>query len=121
MKYTVSLSSDKKYVIVFVVGPMTTELALIVGKEANALATEFNIFAYLYDLRKSRNVQSSLRNYEFGYKEMESAGLNKLGQIALLTDLEDQSHDFIETILKNNGYNVRIFKNEEEAIAWLIN
>lgn len=121
MKYTVSLSRDKRYVIVFVDGPMTTELALIVGKEATAFATEFNISAYLYDLRKSRNVQNSLRNYEFGYKDMESAGLNKSGQIALLTDSEDQSHDFIETIMKNNGYNVRIFKNEEEAISWLIN
>jgi hypothetical protein len=119
MKYTVSVSNDRRYIIVFIDGPMTTELALKAGKKANQLAVENKLNSMLYDLRKSRNVQDGFKNYEFGYKDVGSVGFDKTMKIALLTDLDDQSHDFVETVMINNGYNVRIFKNNKDAIDWI--
>ncbi len=119
MEYSVSLSPDRKYIIVFVEGPMTTEIALIVGKEAVILAEENNIECYLYDLRKSRNIQSGFKNYEFGYKDVGIAGFSKDSCIALLTDPGDHSHDLIETVMINNGFNVKIFNDEKSAVDWL--
>ncbi|MBS4034291.1 MAG: STAS/SEC14 domain-containing protein [Ignavibacterium sp.] len=120
MKYTVSVSNDRKYIIVFIDGPMTTELALKAGKQANRLAGENKLSSMLYDLRKSRNVQNGFKNYEFGYKDVGLVGFDKSMKIALLTDQDDHSHDLIETVMVNNGYNVRIFSNQKEAIDWLI-
>lgn len=120
MKYTVSVSNDRRYIVVFIDGPMTTELALKVGKQANQLAQENKINSMLYDLRKSINVQNGFKNYEFGYKDVGSVNFNKANKIALLTDPDDHSHDFIETVMINNGYNVHIFSNQKEAIDWLI-
>lgn len=121
MKYTISLSGNQKYIIVYVDGPMTTELAIIVGKEAKKLASDHDVESLLYDLRKSRNVQNGFKNYEFGYRDVETVQFNKSFKIALLTSPDDQSHDFIETVMINNGYNVRIFKTEEDALDWLTN
>jgi hypothetical protein len=120
MKYTVSLSSDRKFIVVYIDGPMTTELAVIVGKEANALALENNITSLFYDLRNSRNIQNGFKNYEFGYKDAEAIGFNKSFKIAVLTDPADRSHDLIETVMVNNGYNVKIFNVEKDAVNWLI-
>jgi len=119
MEYRVSIAPDRKHINVFVEGPMTTELALIVGREAVILAEENNIECYLYDLRKSRNVQTGFKNYEFGYKDVGDAGFSKASRIALLTDPNDHSHDLIETVMINNGYTIRIFHDEKSAIDWL--
>lgn len=120
MKYTVSLSGDRKFIVVYIDGPMTTELAVLVGKEAKVLALENKIASLLYDLRKSRNVQNGFRNYEFGYKDSGAIGFSKSYKIALLTDPADRSHDLIETVMVNNGYNVKIFNVEKDAVNWLI-
>jgi hypothetical protein len=37
----------------------------------------------------------------------------------MLTSPNDKSHDFIETVLRNAGYDVKLFVNESEAITWL--
>lgn len=38
---------------------------------------------------------------------------------AILVDATDRKHDFVETVSRNAGYNVRVFDDEEAAIAWL--
>lgn len=119
MEYRVSIAPVRKYIIVFVDGPMTTELAVLVGKEANALALENGITSLLYDLRNSRNVQDGFKNYEFGYIAAGAIGFNKSFKFALLTDPEDHSHELIETVMVNNGYNVKIFNSETDAVNWL--
>lgn len=120
MNYSVSIEKNRKYVIVYIDGPMTTEIALIVGKEAINRAQDNGIKCFLYDLRKSRNVQNGLKNYEFGYKDIGNINLEKSNRIAILTEAEDHSHDFIETVMINNGYTVKIFNDEKDAVSWLL-
>ncbi len=45
-------------------------------------------------------------------------GLNRNSRIAILVDLNDKSHNFIETVLRNAGYNCRIFFNEDAVVKW---
>jgi DNA-binding response OmpR family regulator len=37
-----------------------------------------------------------------------------------LTDVDDKSHDFMETAFRNAGFNVKQFKDKDTALAWLL-
>ena len=39
--------------------------------------------------------------------------------VAILVSPDDRSHDFIETVNRNAGYNVRVFRDADAAISWL--
>ena len=89
------------------------------GAEAAQKGREENISAFLYDLRGSSNVESISANYRYVREDMKGQGLDRSSRVAMLTRPDDTSHDFIETLLVNTGYNVRIFRDEEAAVAWL--
>ncbi len=98
---------------------MTSELGRRCGAAAVALGSVHGISSYLFDLRRAPNIQSVLPNYEFAYKELKGFGFPRGSRSALLTAPRDRSHDFLETVFKNAGYNVRLFTNEASAIEWL--
>lgn len=117
--YTVSVSKDGKYILVDVKQPMTSELGRRCGMAAAELGRAHDIRFYLFDLRGAPNIQSVLPNYEFAYNELQSFGFPKDTRSALLTDPHDRSHDFMETLFMNAGYNVRLFTDETAALTWL--
>jgi hypothetical protein len=119
MDYEVSIPQDRKYVLVKVNRPMTTELGIECGKAATTLGKNNDIKRFLFDLRDAPNIETVLPNYEFAYKGLESFGFPRDSRSVLLTRPDDRSHDFMETVFVNAGYYVRIFSDENAAIAWL--
>ena len=119
MHYTVIPSDDGKYVIVSVTGEVTTETAREYTVAANERASEWKLRNFLIDLRDAVNTQSTLTNYEYAYEEMPKQNLSTTARVALLVAPEDHSHDFIELVSRNAGYNVRLFRNADQAVAWL--
>lgn len=113
------ISDNNKYIIVQVNENMTRILAERLGFEAVQLGNSKNITRFLYDLRNSRNTESINVNYIFANQDMKRLETNPNNMIAMLISVGDKSHDFIETVLRNAGYNVRIFEIESEAITWL--
>ena len=75
---------------------------------------------YLFDSRGAPNVEKVLPNYEFAYKGLESFGFPRNSRSALLVDPHDKTHDFMETLFLNAGYEVKLFHDEAAAIAWLL-
>jgi hypothetical protein len=119
LDYQVSLSQDTKYIIIRVVKPMTNELGRRCGADAVELGITAGIKYYLFDLRGAHNVETSITNYQFAYREMGEFSFPKNSRSALLTDPDDRSHDFMETVFRNAGYMVKLFTDEASAIAWL--
>ena len=115
----IKISENSKYIIVRVSENMTRSLAEHLGIEASNLGKKKNITKYLYDLRNSRNIESINTNYIFAYQEMKKIDLNPVNMVAMLTSAGDNSHNFVETVLRNAGFNVQIFTDESEAINWL--
>jgi isopentenyldiphosphate isomerase len=115
----IKTSDNNKYIIVQVNENMTRVLAERLGFEAIQLGNTKNITRFLYDLRNSRNTESINVNYIFANQDMKRLETNPNNMIAMLISAGDKSHDFIETVLRNAGYNVRIFEVETDAIAWL--
>lgn len=115
----IKISDNGKYIIVQVKENMTRTLAERLGLEAVQLGNTKNITRFLYDLRDSRNTETINANYIFAKQDMKRIEPNPENMIAMLTSPDDKSHDFIETVLRNAGYSVKLFIDEAEAIAWL--
>ncbi|MBP1682527.1 MAG: hypothetical protein H6Q27_90 [Ignavibacteriaceae bacterium] len=119
MTKEIKVSDNGKYIIVRVDEDMTRTLAESLGLEAMHLGIKKNLNKFLYDLRNSRNKETINANYIFAKQDLKRLDPNPTNKIGLLTSPNDKSHDFIETVLRNAGYNVKLFIVEEEAIIWL--
>lgn len=119
MAYRISISENGKYIICRVIGAMTMKTAQAFGKEMLKLARTKDIKRYLTDVREAPNISTTYDNYKFAYEEMDKLGLQRAHRSAILINPDDSSHNFVETTLKNSGFNVRIFHDEDAAIAWL--
>jgi hypothetical protein len=119
MTYSITISENGKYIICKVIGAMTAEIAKEFSKEIDSLSRAKNIKRFLNDMREAPNRSSAVQNYKYTYKDMSDLGFQRDVHSAILADPADTSHDFIETLAKNAGYNVRVFHDEDAAIAWL--
>ena len=71
-------------------------------------------------MREARNTDSIVENYDFAYKDMsETENIDRLARVAILSSPGDHSHDFIETVTRNSGLNVKLFNDPELARLFL--
>ena len=119
MEYETSISESGGYISVKVNQPMTNDLGRRLGTDVARLANEKNIKKFLVDVRKAPNLHSVTDDYVYAYKDMDNFGFTKSMQSALLISPDDSSHDFIATVFRNAGYQVKIFTDENTAISWL--
>ncbi|MCZ7557209.1 MAG: STAS/SEC14 domain-containing protein [Bacteroidia bacterium] len=119
MHYHMDIPDHGTYVRVIVTGNITREFAGRYSVASKALADQHGLKRFLFDLRGARNVESTIQNYQYAYTDMPRFELDRLSRAAIIRDVDDHSHDFIELVARNAGYNVRIFVSEDTAIAWL--
>ena len=118
MNFETTLSRDGTYVIVRVKEDISAEMEREFAEQAIRLAKKHNIKRFLVDVRGIPNVAGSLDNYLFAYEDITRFGLDATSRIAVLASPDDRSHDFIETVLRNAGYNCRMFSAEKNALEW---
>lgn len=111
------MSDDQKYIICRVTGPMGADTAREFGQAMDALSRDRHVDRFLTDVRNAINVSGVLDNYRFAHEDM--TDFQRTARSAILTAPGDRSHDFVETVARNAGYIVRIFDDEETAVAWL--
>lgn len=117
--FRVSVSPSGKHILVQVFAPMDSDVGRRGSQAATVLAKEKGINRFLIDSRLVPNVQTVSRNYEFAYRELDNLGFPRDSRTALLVAPNDSSHDFMETLFKNAGYSVRLFRDAAEAVTWL--
>ncbi|MBN2556417.1 MAG: hypothetical protein JXA97_10805 [Anaerolineales bacterium] len=121
MGSTISVSEDQNYIILKAVGNYTRELAMADNLKAHAMGREMGIKLYLSDMTEARNIETTTDNYYFANKDMKTTpGIDPHARVALLVQPEDRSHDFVETVSRNAGFNVKIFRDRELAIQYLL-
>ena len=89
------------------------------AQNAIELANSRGIRKFLVDVQGVKNTAATFEQYQLGYKDMEKFFLDRRSKIAICADANDNSHDFIETVFKNAGYQCHLFNNEADAINWL--
>jgi len=122
MPHRIEQSECGRYILMTVTGGITSQTAMAQNLEAHAVGRELGIRRYLVDLTNSKNTDSVLGNYNFAHEEMrETEGIDLGARVAILVSPEDHSHDFIETVSKNAGLHVTLFRDLELAIQHLTN
>ena len=119
MPHAVTIPRGAPYVLVTIDGPMTRELSIEAAVAAKRLAATLGLRRYFYDLRLSRNIESVAANYEHVHHDIPPLDLDRSARVAMLVSPEDHSHDFVETVGVNEGYSMRIFRDEKAALRWL--
>ena len=118
--YEIGSSPDGTYVYAraFRV-PYTAELALTLAGEVAHLGEKQDVIGCLIDIRGTTSVSRVAEKYEFAYEKTTVAGLLHHWRYAFLIAQGDDMPDFIETIMYNAGYMLKILEHEREAIDWL--
>lgn len=120
MEYTIHPSDDGRYIILKVTGEITADQMMACNIETHAAGEKLGVFRYLVDVTEARNVDSVINNYQFAYRDLRGrTDMNKSARVAILADPEDASHDFAETVMRNAGVNVKLFKDRDAAISHL--
>ncbi|MAR89345.1 MAG: STAS/SEC14 domain-containing protein [Pseudomonadota bacterium] len=119
MNFELSVNAAERYVEVIVRSDMTRSLATEVSQRAQQAMRQHKLAATLIDLRTSRNVEQAPQNYFFVHEDASMLELSQSDRIALLVAPEDHSHDFVEMVLRNAGFSVRLFRDEAAARAWI--
>lgn len=121
MNYTITVSETGDYILIVLLGNVDGEIAMQYTIESHKLGNELGITKFLVDARKAINVQMVGDNYNFAAKEIsEKPSFDRRAKVACLVSPEDHSHDFIETVLRNNGHNFTLFRNMDKAISHLL-
>ena len=118
---TLTVSEDKKYIIEKVVGEVTSQDMYQHAVEAHQLARTLNLRAFLMDLTDAVNLQSVRENYDLVYQQFRTSDkLIRNSRLALWVKMNDHSHDFIETLALNAGDYVKLFRDPQKAIDFLL-
>jgi len=121
MTYTITPSRDGRYIVLKVFGEINRRIAMKQNVEAHALGRKLGINRYLVDVTEACNTDTVQDSYEFAYKDMNGTeGIDRSARVATLVSPGDHSHDFIETVCRNAGLNVKLFTDPEMARSHLV-
>ena len=121
MSYTIYPSEDRKYIVLKHKGEMNREVGMTRVLEAHKLGAEIGINRYLVDLTEAINLDPASKSYMYAYEDLKTpSGINLNARVAMLVSPDDHSHDFVETVLRNAGHNVTLFRDQELAIEHLL-
>lgn len=120
MTTTIRLSDDGTYVELLRRGEISRQGVLKENLEAHSLGRARGVRSYLVDHTEARSIDSLVDQYDFAYHDMrETEGLDQGARIAVLIAEGDRSHDFMETVCRNAGFDVQLFTDREAALRFL--
>jgi hypothetical protein len=117
--YSIEVSDRQTFLRVTTTGSISIELVRQWSVDVEARSRATGVRRYLFDVRSAKNACSAIESYMFAYKEAAALNLSRVVRSAILVGADDKSHDFVETTMRNAGFNVRLFSDEATAIAWL--
>ncbi len=100
-------------------GEMNSKNAQQVARRIREFASKHGCDRVLLDYVQTHITDSILSIYE-NPSRMEKEGLTRAMRLAVCYEQDGQKHRFWETVFRNRGYMARAFKNEDDALQWLM-
>ena len=119
MDYEISVSEAEELVHIKVYETVTSDIEHAFVTAAIYTATEHDLLHFLFDVSRVRNVATPVDHYCVANQQLTPTPLDHRARIAILRSPEDDSHDFVQTVLLNAGYICELFHDEVDARAWL--
>ena len=92
--------------------------APVMMAQARPVIEEHSCTRILYDFRDTEIEDSTLGTYMTGDKAAE-LGFDWKFKAAVIFSEDEEKHAFVETVMVNRGYRIRVFRDESEGISWL--
>jgi hypothetical protein len=118
LEYAVSYTETADIISVSAKGHLTSEKIIEVDAQVIKMATEKNCKRVLCDYTETRFVESILRIYENPDRKR-AIGFPDTIRLATIYATDEREHLFWETVCRNRGFDVRVFKKRDEASEWL--
>jgi len=119
MAYEIRIVSRDSLVQIKISGPITPELVDEICPGVSTAAREYDCKRILADLQGATKHLSTLEKYHLASR-LCYFGFRRTVSIAVIYSQSDSENDFFETVARNLGYRVRIFRNMKEAKDWLM-
>ncbi|MEE2733706.1 MAG: hypothetical protein VYA55_22985 [Pseudomonadota bacterium] len=119
MSYQLEVFAKEGYICAEAKCDINRIIAAEMAEEVSEVLQRENLEAALIDVRNSCNTDRPAQNYQFAFDDAPNLNLRPTDRIAILSAPDDHSHDFTEIVMRNSGYNVRLFQDEDDALAWL--
>jgi len=84
------------------------------------LAEVYSCNRFLLDARDMKCDRSIIDLYFMGEK-FDKLGFKRKFQIAFVYSQDEELYEFLELVVQNRGYSTRFFKDETQALEWLMN
>ena len=118
--YEIETSADGDYFYVHTFREAyTAEIAQMLAVDLVNSGTQEDVVGCLIDIRGAQTVSSITDKYQFAYERARSLGLPHQWRIAFLMEEGGEPQRFIETVMRNAGYDFKVFHDESSAIDWL--
>ena len=120
MPYKVSYDPDSAFIVTVFEGKLSLEELLAEEDESIALAIENDTRKFLVDLVAYEGFISLIDLYEF--PDRYEKKLRRPIYVAVVQPRSQEARKdvmFYETICNNRGWDIKIFANKEDAVAWL--
>lgn len=117
---SLSTNPDGSILIIRAQGVLTREELRPILDQACALAKELEVRRFLLDMRDAPSREDVGQTYAIAYEDLRrSCGVAWGPRLALLVAGGDTSYDFLETVCRNAGVNLTLFRSEGDAMAHL--
>ena len=120
MRHHIGVSEDRTHIVQKIWGEITPGPAVKCTEESHALGISLGLHLYFVDATEARNIGGIFDNYELAYHMIDPAKVDRDAAIAILVHPDDHSHNFLETVARNAGYNVTLFRDREQALKHLL-
>lgn len=117
--FTIEHIKDGNYLRVNVLIPVTRESADEFTQRSEDEVARLGCVGALVDVSNVPNVSTVNDNYEFSAWDMKVTGAQAEMKRAILTAVDDDTHDLPILAMQKMGFNAKKFTDEQEAIAWL--
>lgn len=121
MKWDIEYQKEHGIVYARLTGIGTDELLQQSADECVAIANKNDSNKFLVDERDLTYSTSISNIYDSAEGMKGISRTNKVAFVYSESPSNKNDYRFFETVSRNRGYNVRVFENQQKAMAWLIN
>lgn len=118
MVYTTSYDQDTDCILVTVQGELDLSLLQSIAADVSKIVDRFGCKRILNDLRDAKPTKLTMDIYSMP-ETAKQVGVMQACRRALVVTEETPDFHFLETVFVNQGHQVRMFTNLDDARTWL--
>jgi hypothetical protein len=120
MPYKVYYEEEGDYLSVTVEGDFALSTLKDLAADVAKSIAQYGCNRILNDMRRAKLTTGTIEIYNMP-KTASASGMNSYCKRALVVREKSSDFHFLETVFLNQGHNVKMFTDIEEAMSWLLN